>query len=188
MSFFEMLSLGVGLAMDASAVSMANGFNANCATVKKGLIIAFLFGLFQGLMPLAGYFVAHTILFDIISKFAPYVALVVLGIIGVKMFIDGLKKEEEDCCCCCHLSFKVLLVQAIATSIDALSVGLVLASYEVMTAITASLVIAIVTFILAYIALFIGKRFGMVLKNKAQLFGGVVLVIIGFVIFLKGIL
>ena len=188
MSIFEMLSLGVGLAMDASAVSMANGFNANCATAKKGLLIAFLFGLFQGLMPLAGYFVAHTILFDIISKFAPYVALVVLGIIGVKMFIDGLKKEEEECCCCCNLTFKTLFVQAIATSIDALSVGLVFASYAVMTAVTASIVIAIVTFVLSFVAVFVGKKFGTLLQNKAQLFGGAVLVIIGIVIFLEGIL
>lgn len=187
MGIIEMLSLGVGLAMDASAVSMANGFNANCATKKKALLIAFLFGLFQGLMPLIGYFIAHTILFDLISKFAPIVSLVVLSIIGGKMFIDGLKKEEDDCNCS-TLTFKVLLIQAIATSIDALSVGLVLANLEPMTAILASVVIAIVTFILSLISVFIGKKFGTILQNKAQLLGGIILVIIGVFLFIKGVL
>lgn len=187
MGIVEMLLLGVGLSMDACAVSMANGFNPHCKKLNKVFLIAFLFGLFQGLMPLLGYFVAHSILFDIISKFAPYVSLIVLTIIGGKMIADGMK-NDEDADCCSGLGFKLLLIQAIATSIDALSVGLVLASFKVKTALLASLVIALVTFALSLVAVFIGKKFGTILQNKAQLLGGIILVLIGVFIFIKGIL
>lgn len=187
MGIVEMISLGLGLAMDASAVSMVDGFNNSNIKLKKSCFIAFLFAFFQCLMPLLGYFIAHTILFNIISKFAPYVALIVLGFIGIKMLLEGLKKCDE-CDCIKKLCFKLLVLQAIATSIDALSVGLVFASYEPFIAVEASIIIGLVTFSLSLASIYIGKKFGTIFQNKAQVLGGIILVLIGLFIFLKGIL
>lgn len=185
MGILEMVSLGIGLAMDASAVSMVDGFNNSEIKLNKTVLIAFLFALFQCLMPLTGYFIAHTILFNFISKFAPFVALIVLGFIGLKMLIEGLKNCDE-CDCLKKLCFKLLILQAIATSIDALSVGLVFTTFEPFLAIKASIIIGLVTFPLSFVSVFIGKKFGTLLQNKAQLLGGIILIGIGLFIFIKG--
>ena len=180
--------LGIGLAADACAVSMANGLKEKTMKVKKILLIAFLFGLFQGLMPLIGYFVGASILSKI-EWVIPWVALVLLTLIGGKMLIEGIKnedeeKEKEDKT---NLTFKVLLVQAFATSIDALSVGFTISNYKVNEALISASIISIVTAIICIFAVKIGKIFGTKLGNKAEIIGGIILMLIGIEIFVTGV-
>ena len=184
------LGLGIGLAMDAFAVSMSNGLKENNMKIAKMLLIALTFAIFQGVMPLIGYFVGHSFI-KYIEKFVPWIALILLLFLGVKMIIDGIKsikekKEEEQEIK--KLSIKVLLVQAIATSIDALSTGVAFSNYQIIEAIICVLIIALVTFIICYLGVIIGKHFGTKLSNYADIFGGVILIIIGLEIFIKGMI
>ena len=182
--YLRSILLGIGLAMDACAVSMANGLKEPKMLLRKILLIAFLFGFFQAMMPLIGYFIGHAFI-EFIENFIPWIALVLLGLIGGNMLISGIKnKEEEDK----HdkLSLKVLLIQAVATSIDALSVGLTIADYTIMEAVISAIIIAIVTFGICVGAVFIGKKFGTKLGNKAEILGGIILIGIGLEIFITG--
>lgn len=184
------LGLGIGLAMDAFAVSMSNGLKENNMKIAKMLLISLTFAIFQGVMPLIGYFVGHAFI-KYIEKFVPWIALILLLFLGVKMIIDGIKsikekKEEEKEIK--KLSIKVLLVQAIATSIDALSTGVAFSNYQIIEAIICVLIIALVTFIICYLGVIIGKHFGTKLSNYADIFGGVILIIIGLEIFIKGMI
>ena len=184
------LGLGIGLAMDAFAVSMSNGLKENNMKIAKMLLIALTFAIFQGVMPLIGYFVGHSFI-KYIEKFVPWIALILLLFLGVKMIIDGIKsikekKEEEQEIK--KLTIKVLLVQAIATSIDALSTGVAFSNYQIIEAIICVLIIALVTFIICYLGVIIGKHFGTKLSNYADIFGGVILIIIGLEIFIKGMI
>lgn len=191
------LALGVGLAMDASAVSMANGLNDNKMRLKKIFLIAGMFGLFQGLMPLLGYILGHTLYeaLDFIEKYhiIPIIALVILFIIGSHMIVEGIneiierRKGEDSVSNPTTLTLKLLIIQAIATSIDALSVGIVISDYSVANAIVTSIIIALVTFIICIPSVYIGKRVGLKLGPYAQILGGSILVIIGFIIFFTGI-
>ena len=191
------LALGVGLAMDASAVSMANGLNDNKMRLKKIFLIAGMFGLFQGLMPLLGYILGHTLYeaLDFIEKYhiIPIIALVILFIIGSHMIVEGIneiierRKGEDTESNPTSLTLKLLIIQAIATSIDALSVGIVISDYSVANAIVTSIIIALVTFIICIPSVYIGKRVGLKLGPYAQILGGLILVIIGFIIFFTGI-
>ena len=157
--------------------------------MKKGKIcaVAGTFAFFQALMPMLGWICVHTVVvyFTAFEKFIPYIALVLLTIIGTKMIIEGFKKEENE-------SFKVgiiaLLVQGIATSIDALSVGFTIAKYDFLPALVSSLVIGAVTFALCVVGVVLGKKFGMKFSNKATAIGGIILVIIGLEIFITGLL
>ena len=179
--------LGIGLAMDACAVSMANGLKEKTMKYRKILIIALLFGLFQGFMPLIGYAVGSSILTKI-EWIIPWVALILLGIIGVNMILEGIDpeddEEENDKT---SLTFKVLLVQAFATSIDALSVGFTISNYKLFEAIISSSIICCVTAIICLFAVNIGKKFGTKLGNKAEIIGGIILILIGIEIFVTGI-
>ena len=178
--------LGIGLAMDACAVSMANGLKEPKMKVNKILLIAFVFGIFQGLMPLLGYIVGSNIL-NKIDWIIPWIALFLLGFIGGKMIYDGL--HEEDNKECCHtLTFKLLIIQAIATSIDALSVGVSISNYILLDAIICVSIITVVTFIICFIGVFIGKKFGDSLGNKAEILGGIILIAIGIEIYITGLL
>lgn len=178
--------LGIGLAMDACAVSMANGLKEPKMKVNKILFIAFMFGVFQGLMPLLGYIVGSNIL-NKIDWIIPWIALFLLGFIGGKMIYDGL--HEEDNKECCHiLTFKLLIIQAIATSIDALSVGVSISNYILLDAIICVSIITLVTFIICFIGVFIGKKFGDSLGNKAEILGGIILIAIGIEIYITGLL
>lgn len=178
--------LGIGLAMDACAVSMANGLKEPKMKVNKILLIAFVFGIFQGLMPLLGYIVGSNIL-NKIDWIIPWIALFLLGFIGGKMIYDGL--HEEDNAECCHtLTFKLLIIQAIATSIDALSVGVSISNYILFDAIICVSIITVVTFIICFIGVFIGKKFGDSLGNKAEILGGIILIAIGIEIYITGLL
>lgn len=187
MFFVNSMLLGVGLAMDAFSVSMANGLNEPKMNRRKMCLIAGIFALFQILMPLIGWVCVHTIVqyFKAFEKFIPWIALALLGYIGGKMLYEGItdKGEEEKP----GVSLGALLVQGVATSIDALSVGFTIADYQVSEACVSALIIGIVTFIICIGGLLIGRKFGTKLSNKATILGGVILILIGLEIFLKGI-
>ena len=181
------IMMGVGIAMDAFSVSMANGLNEPDMKARKMLLIAGVFGGFQALMPLIGWVCVHTVVqyFKVFEKFIPWIAFALLLYIGGKMLIEGIKNQDNDETA--GVGFGALLVQGIATSIDALSEGFVIAEYNWQAAIAAALIIAAVTFVICVFGVFIGKKFGTVLSNKAQIFGGIVLIIIGVEIFVTGI-
>lgn len=181
--FVKCLSLGVALAMDACAVSMTNGLEEPKMKFPKVLFIALMFGLFQGGMPLFGYFVGHAIL-QYIEAFIPWIALVLLSFLGIKMIIDGIKnkEEEEDLK---KLTIATIFVQAIATSIDALSVGFTFADYDTLMALVCVSIVALVTTLICIAAVYIGKKFGSKLENKAVIFGGIILIAIGLEIFIS---
>ncbi len=181
----QSFSLGAGLAMDACAVSMTNGLSAPNMKKSKMFLIALAFSLFQAVMPLIGYF-AGQLFIDFIGKFIPYIALLILGFIGINMLLDSLKKEddgEKDN----SLTFKKIIVQAVATSIDALSVGITIIAYAWYEALISALIIGAVTFVLCFISIIIGKKFGDSLGNKAKILGGIILVAIGIEIFVSGV-
>lgn len=181
--------LGIGLAMDAFSVSLANGLNETTMKKSKMLTIAATFAFFQALMPLIGWFCVHTIAqyFALFEKMIPWIALILLGFIGGKMLLEGIKGEEEGLDYC-GLGWKALILQGIATSIDALSVGFTISNYTFLMALICALVIALVTFIICYAGVSIGKRFGTHLANRANILGGIILIAIGLEIFLTNVL
>ena len=180
-------ALGVGLAMDAFSVSMANGLNETNMKLRKMIYIAGTFAFFQIAMPLIGWLCVHTIVetFTYFQRFIPFIALGLLGYIGGKMLIEGLKGEEaqEEAA----VDFKSLMIQGVATSIDALSVGFTISEYSALSALSASIIIGIVTFIICMFGLKIGKKVGMKLSSKASILGGVILILIGLEIFIGGV-
>ncbi len=181
MNLFDVILIGAGLSMDAFAVSTTNGIVSRPST-KKTLLIAFTFGLFQAIMPLIGYF-AGSLFADTIQAYDHWIALVLLVFIGGKMVVDFFRKkdEEEESK---PLTAKMLLVQAIATSIDALAVGVsfVGITFNIFVAVT---IIGLITFTLCTIAVIIGKKCGDVLSSKAPLVGGIILIAIGIKIFIE---
>lgn len=188
MFFINSILLGIGLAMDAFSVSLANGLNEPNMKANRMCVIAWVFAFFQGLMPMLGYLCVHTIVvyFKNFEKFIPWIALGLLLFIGGKMLIEGIRnKGEEETFM--KLSVGALLVQGIATSIDALSVGFTIAEYSVIMALVGALIIAIITFIICFAGLIIGKKVGTKLSGKAGVFGGIILMAIGLEIFLTGI-
>ena len=188
MFFLNSVMLGVGLAMDAFSVSMANGLNEPKMKKSKMCCIAGVFAGFQALMPMVGWICVHTIVqyFRAFEKFIPWVALILLAFIGGKMLVEGIRGYDGDGEKP-GVGFAALLVQGIATSIDALSVGFTIAEYDWLMALTAALIIAAVTFVICMAGLVIGKTFGTKLSNKAQILGGVILIVIGLEIFIKGV-
>ncbi len=196
MPIFELLltaiGLGAGLAMDAFSVSLANGLAEPCGSRRRATLIAGIFAVFQTLMPLTGW-VLVTFLADIFTAVKPLIPFVALGLlvfIGSKMIMEGAQtKCEDDVCACARpAAFATLLVQGIATSIDALSVGLTIADYSALEAVLASCVIGIITFAICFAGVRIGRKFGTKFAGKATILGGVILIVVGISIFLKGIL
>lgn len=188
--FFNSILLGVGLAMDAFSVSLANGLHEPCMRKRRLFLIAGTFAVFQFLMPLIGWLCVHTIAekFTVFEKMIPWIALVLLCFIGGKMLWEGFQKKDcEEACSCEKLGFSALVVQGIATSIDALSVGFTISEYGILQALVACLLIGIVTLFICMGGLWIGKKFGTHLSNRASILGGAILVIIGIEIFLTGI-
>ena len=213
------LGLGVGLAMDACAVSMTNGLNDPQMKFGKASLIAAMFAFFQALMPMIGWICVSLVAtsFEKFAKWVPYIALVLLLIIGGKMLYDGVKdinkekKSKQDSDnetnteptqyaenktekTVRKLTFGVLIVQAIATSIDALSTGFSLAKIagdnpatDWWRALVSAGIIAIVTFGISLGGVYLGKKFGNKLGNKAQIVGGVILIAIGLEIFITGV-
>ena len=186
--FFNSVLLGVGLAMDAFSVSLANGLNEPQMKKKKMCGVAGIFAFFQALMPMIGWICVHTIVqyFKAFEKCIPFIALILLVFIGGKMLIEGIqnKEEEEEKP---KVGMTALLVQGVATSIDALSVGFTISEYGLAMAIVCALIIAVVTFIICMAGLVIGKKFGTKFSNKATIFGGVILILIGLEIFITGV-
>ena len=186
--FLNSALLGVGLAMDAFSVSMANGLHEPQMSRTKSAKVAGTFALFQAVMPMAGWICVHTIveLFSSFEQFIPWIALLLLGYIGGKMLLEGIKGEETEEATA--LSAGALFVQGVATSIDALSVGFTISEYGWLMALVCSLIIAVVTFFICEAGLSIGRKFGTKLSGKASILGGVILIGIGIEIFLTGIL
>lgn len=187
--FTNSVLMGVGLAMDAFSVSLANGLNEPNMKAKKMNIIAGTFGFFQALMPMLGWLCVHTIVktFSAFEKFIPWIALALLLYIGIKMLIEGIKNKDSNEAAPA-VGFGALIVQAIATSIDALSVGFTIANYQWYMALIESIIICITTYIISLVGIKIGKTAGTKLTGKANILGGVILIIIGIEIWLKGIL
>ena len=185
--FLNSALLGVGLAMDAFSVSLANGLHAPYMSRRRGAIIAGTFGVFQAVMPMAGWVCVHTIveLFSAFERFVPWIALALLGYIGGKMLMEGLKGEEAEEAD--ELSAGALFMQGVATSIDALSVGFTISEYGWLMALVCSLIVAMVTFFLCEAGLSLGKKFGTKLSGKASILGGVILIGIGLEIFISGV-
>ena len=180
--------LGVGLAMDAFSVSLANGLGEPAMKKKKMCAIAGVFAFFQAFMPMTGWLCVHTMLryFKMFEPLIPWIALALLAFIGGKMLVEGIRGEEQEAKKE-TLTPWILFVQGIATSIDALSVGFTIAEYNFAQALVASAIIAAVTFVICMAGLRIGKTFGTRLANKASVLGGVILLGIGIEIFVTGV-
>lgn len=185
--FFNSVLLGVGLAMDAFSVSMANGLNEPDMGMGRMCGVAGVFAGFQALMPLVGWFCVRRIVqyFELFEKFIPWLALALLGFIGGKMLLEGIRADDSEEGRT-GLGIWAPLVQGVATSIDALSVGFTIAEYGWLMALVAALIISAVTFVICMAGLATGKKFGTKLSNKAQVFGGVILIAIGLEIFIGG--
>lgn len=186
--FFNSTLLGVGLAMDAFSVSLANGLHEPDMERRKMCVIAGVFALFQAAMPMIGWICVHSLLryFTAFSQFIPWIALILLLFIGGKMLADGIKKgdaETEKP----KVGIAALLLQGIATSIDALSVGFTIAEYGFLMAFVCAFIISAVTFVICMAGLVIGKKFGTKYANKAATLGGTILILIGIEIFLTGV-
>jgi len=188
MFFLESILLGIGLAMDAFSASLANGLSEQGMKKGKMLGIAGTFAFFQGLMPLIGWICVHTILeqFAAFEKCIPWIALVLLSFIGGKMLLDGIRNREE--CELRKVGIAALLVQGVATSIDALSVGFTIAEYGFGDALAAVSIIAALTFIICFGGVYLGKKFGTKLSGKATVLGGVILIFIGIEIVISSFL
>ena len=178
--------LGVGLAMDAFSVSLANGLNDSKMRKRRMAGIAGVFSLFQFAMPMIGWICVSTIAqcFSAFEKFIPWIALALLGYIGGHMLYEGIK--NRDCCDCepSTLGIGALLVQGVATSIDALSVGFTISEHNLWEALLACAVIGVVTFFICLAGIEIGKKAGTKLAGKAGIFGGAILIFIGLEIFI----
>ncbi len=179
--------LGAALAVDAFSVSIANAICEPDMTGRKKFYVALTYALFQIAMPLIGWVCVHTIsqYFTLFQSFIPYIALVLLCYIGIKMLIEAKKGGGEENSTRIKLTFKALIIQGIATSIDALSVGFAIADYTPFEAVVASIIIGVVTFLICACGLWLGKKAGEKLKSKATVFGGIVLILIGIEIFIK---
>lgn len=187
------VAFGVALAMDAFSVSAANGLHEPCMRRRKMLGIAGMFAFFQALMPMIGWLCVHTVAqaFTSFNKLIPWIALVLLSFIGGKMLVEGILQMKRGETCEereIKAGFGALVVQGVATSIDALSVGFDIASYDWLMALTAALIIAVVTFFICWGGVLIGKKFGTRLESRASIFGGVILILIGLEIFISGLL
>ena len=185
--FVNSAALGIGLAMDAFSVSLANGMNEPDMGKGRMAMIAGVFAGFQFLMPLAGWLCVHTIasMFSAFEKAIPWIALILLLYIGIGMIRESLHEGEEETSKAAD--FSALLVQGVATSIDALSVGFTIASYDALSAFAASAIIGIETFFICLAGLMLGRAFGMKLAGKASVFGGIILIAIGLEIFISGV-
>lgn len=185
MEFVTLFCIAIGLSMDAFAVSVTNGLSYKNFKKRYVFISALTYGIFQGIMPLIGYLLGG-LFFSIISRFDHWIALLLLGFIGCNMILETIKeiknpaenKKDSD------FDYKTLLLQGVATSIDALTVGITFAAMNVKI-FSSILCISITTFVLCTIGGFIGKKFGSLLKEKAKAFGGVILILMGIKIFLE---
>ena len=183
--FMNSVLLGVGLAMDAFSVSLANGMNEKNMKKSRMAYIAGVYAFFQFLMPMIGWICVHTIVQDFgqFQKFIPWIALILLLYIGGSMIKESVQSEEEKKEVK-RLSFAVLMMQGIATSIDALAVGITFTflNYPIVECMS---IIGCTTFIISFIGVYIGKIFGSKYEHKAEIAGGIILIVIGLKILLE---
>lgn len=184
MGFIELFLLAVGLSMDAFAVSVCKGLSVKKAGLKESAICGGWFGGFQGLMPLAGYFLG-TLFAGVIEAFDHWVAFGLLAIIGINMLKEAFEKECECCDKNADFSVKTMFVMAVATSIDALAVGISLAMAGDVNIVAAVILIGVTTFLLSGLGVKIGNIFGSRFEKKAQIAGGVILILLGIKILLE---
>lgn len=184
MGTWSLVFIAIGLAMDAFAVSICKGLALNKIKIKNLLVVGCWFGIFQGLMPLFGYLLS-SFFSEYVVKFAPYISFVLLGLIGANMIKESFEKDCDSCDS--SLSFKVMLLLAVATSIDAFATGITFALNDVNIILAISL-IAGITFVISAFGVVIGSFFGAKFKSKAEFIGGLILIIIGLKVLLEGIL
>lgn len=177
--------ISFGVASDAFAVATADGMCYKKLKIPKVILIALFFGIFQGIMPLIGYFIGKKIFLNI-QAFVPYISLVILSLMGLKMIFEGIdkKKNASNNIYSKKLSLATIFLQAIATSIDALSVGFAITNFSIHMALIFTFIVSIVTFLLSFLGVFIGKKFGNRFESIAEIFGGIILIFIGITIFL----
>lgn len=183
--FFNSILLGIGLAMDAFSVSLANGLNEPQMKKRRMCAVAGVFAVFQVLMPLIGWLCVSTVAeyFSFFEKMIPWIALALLGYIGGKMLFEGVRHQDTEAEAAV-LGWRSLLLQGVATSIDALSVGFTISYYPWRYALLACLLIGAVTFAICLVGVFLGKKVGTRLAGKADILGGVILIFIGLEIFI----
>lgn len=178
MSLWDILLIGLGLSMDAVAVSISNALAYPGLSRSRQLAIPAAFGLFQGVMPVLGFF-AGSFFASLINRYAGIVTLAILGVIGMGMSREGVRcSGGSGDCAGRELTLKILLVQAVATSIDAFAVGVSFCAGGADILLAAPL-IALTTFACSLLALLVGKRFGEMLGHRAEVFGGIILILIG---------
>ena len=190
MGFFSIFMTGIGLSMDAFAVSLAKGLCLKDDEFKYSFRVALFFGGFQALMPLLGWWLGRY--FEgYITSFSHWIAFILLSIIGGKMLLEAMKelrtKEEDKIHLECErdeFSYKKITILAVATSIDALAVGVSFAFLNV-NIIPSIIIIGITTFVLSFFAVFLGKKLGEYMQSYAELFGGAILIFIGVKILLE---
>ncbi len=199
--------LGVGLAMDAFSVSLANGFAEPKMKHTRMLVISGVYAFFQFLMPAIGWLLVHEALsfFEVFQKFIPWIALILLAYIGGKLLMEGVRSRKcinnGECDNCPNrdcdikedvnageITFKMLIIQGVATSIDALSVGFTIAEYDAAQMLLSAVIIGAVTYVICFFGLKIGTMFGTRLAGNAKILGGLILIGIGLEIFIKGML
>ena len=181
MSFPELLILAVGLAMDAFAVAVCKGLSLRTLKLQQALLVGVWFGLFQALMPALGWLLGSAFS-GLVQSVDHWMAFVLLSLIGGNMIREGLQGDDENCDP--SLSFGVMLLLAVATSIDALAVGITLAFLNVSILLAVAL-IGVVTFTISAVGVKMGNLFGARYKSKAEFFGGAVLILIGLKILLE---
>ena len=183
--FLNSILLGVGLAMDAVSVSLVSGLREPAMRKRRMALIAGVFGLFQFLMPFIGwaFVVFLESVFTVIRPFIPWVACAILIFLGTRMIVEGIRKKEGSEGAV--IGFGALILQGIATSIDALSAGLTMSEYDVFRALVSSGIIGLVTFALCIAAVLVGRKIGAKLQNKAAVLGGIILIAIGLEILIK---
>ncbi|MBE7057801.1 MAG: manganese efflux pump [Ruminococcaceae bacterium] len=188
MFLFNSILLGVGLAMDAFSVSLANGLNEPCMKRRKMCGVAGVFSFFQFAMPMLGWICVHTIskTFNAFEKYIPWIAFSLLLFIGGKMLVEGFR-TKASACTESAVGFGALLVQGVATSIDALSVGFTISEHTASEAFSCCLLIAFVTFFICMTGILLGKKFGTKMAGKASVLGGAILIAIGVEILITGV-
>ena len=181
--------LGVGLAMDAFSVSVATGLAEPFMEKSRVLKIAGTFAGFQFAMPMIGWFCVHAAAerFEAFQKYIPWIAFVLLVAIGGKMIVDAVRSRKEEDIDAAEMSGRKLFVLGIATSIDALSVGFAIAEHNTVMAFVTSIIIGVVTLAICAAGLVLGKRLGERFTDKAGIFGGIILILIGLEILIGGI-
>ena len=181
MGIIEIVLIGLSLAMDAFAVSICKGLSMKKMNWKSAIIISLYFGIFQAFMPVVGYFLGSTFE-SYVTNIDHWIAFILLSLIGgnmIKESFDSEDKKKND-----KIDFKTMIVLAIATSIDALAIGITFAFFEVNLLLSIS-IIGIITFLLSIIGVKIGNKFGDKYQNKAELVGGLILVLLGIKILLE---